>query len=156
MKRTLMGFACMATLAFVAFAATTSLRRAVSGVIGLSTEAVDYAGIVHVVTQVPGNSCIPTDPCRVFVNLAAMNGVGQTSEGVYQFVGAANAKLESALPGVVTTLEVSGFRAVPPNPITPVDPCRVRLDLIVDGQGNATVVGAPQLVFQSCGVDACP
>lgn len=156
MKKTLVGLALIATLAVVALAATTSVKRAVSGVIGLSTEVVDYAGIVHVVTRVPRNSCAPTDPCQVFVNLAAMNGVGETSGGVYQFVGAANAKIESAQPGVVTTIEVGGFRAVPPNPIAPVDPCRVRLDLIFDGQGNATVSGAPKLVFQSCAVDACP
>jgi hypothetical protein len=152
MKKTLVG---LATLAIVALAATTSVNRAVSGVITLSKETVDYAGVVHVVTRVPGNSCSPVDPCQVFVNLAAMNGVGHDSGGVYQFVGAANAKLESAEPGAVTTLEVGGFRAVPPNPISPVDPCRVRLDLILDGQGNATVMGAPQLIFQSCGFDSC-
>jgi acetolactate synthase regulatory subunit len=155
MRKPFLGLAVISTLAVVALAATTSVNRVLSGVIGLSTETVDYAGIVHVVTKVPGNSCAPTDPCEVFVNLAGVNGVGRTSGGVYQFVGAANAKLESALPNVVTTLEVRGFRAVPPNPTAPVDPCRVRLELIVDCEGTATVTGA-QLVFESCGVDACP
>ena len=155
MKKLLLAITLIAALALVALAAaTTSRNRAVSGAVTLSTELVDYAGIVHVVTQVPGNSCTPTDPCQVFVNLAGVNGAGATSGGVYQFVGAASANLVTTLPGLVS-LDVRGFRAVPPNPTVPTDPMRVRVDLVLDDLGVATVTGA-QLQFDSCGVDACP
>lgn len=136
-------------------AATTSWSRSVSGVIGLTTEPVDYSGVVHAVTQVSGNSCQPTDPCQLFVNLAGVSGVGQVSGGVYRFVGASRVSLV-APPDVVTTVDVPGFVTVPPNPTQPTDPCRVRLELIVDSQGAVTVTGMRLVPQPPCGVDACP
>lgn len=156
MKKPFLGLAMTAALAVIALAATTSVNRVVSSVIDLSTETVDFAGVVHVVTKVPGgNSCAPTDPCRVFVNLANVNGVGRRSGGVYQFVGAANAKLTSAQVGVATKVKLGGFRAVPPNPIIPSDAISVQVTLTLDGQGGAAV-GDVELGAVSCGVDVCP
>ena len=155
MKKFSASITLITALAVVAFAAaTTNLNKAVNGQIALSTEPVEYAGVVHAVTQVKGNSCAPVDPCRVFVNLAGVNGVGVTSGGVYQFVGAASADLVTSLPGDVSVV-VRGFRAVPPNPISPTDPCRLRVRLALDGEGVATLMEA-ELQPESCGVDTCP
>lgn len=155
-KRSVPAWILLGAFAVTAWAAgTASFHRAVSGVIGLTTEEVAYSGVVHAVTQVGGNSCAPTDPCQLFVNLAGVSGVGQVSGGVYRFVGASRVSLV-ALPEVATAVDVPGFVAVPPNPIAPVDPCRVRLDLIVDGQGAVTVTGMRLVPEQPCGVDSCP
>ena len=103
---------------------TSSLMVPVDGLVfqpGGNLENVALTGRVHLVTQfTPGDPCIPSDPCRVFVNLADVKGIGLLSLSSYIAIGAVN------LDCIPTDPCVPQFAimpvAVPPTPITPPNP----------------------------------
>ena len=96
----------LASTAVAAGLVTSSLMVPFTGLFSPNGfESVALVGNVHIVTQLyPGDPCHPTDPCRVFVNLADMKGIGLNSGRPYVAIGA----------------DV----LYPTDPCMPTDPCR--------------------------------
>jgi hypothetical protein len=114
----------LAVPAHAGSAVTSSLMAPIDNLVftpGGDHEEVVLSGRVHLVTRYdPSNGCLPTDPCRVFVNLAHVAGVGVESGLDYIAIGAVNlacTPTDPCFPQFVT-MPV----AVPPNPIVPPNP----------------------------------
>jgi hypothetical protein len=143
---------------------TSSLMVPVDGLVfmpGGGFENVMLTGRVHLVTQVqqPSDPCTPSDPCRVFVNLADVTGMGLTSGLDYVAIGAVNlipsdpCSPSDPCRAQLTIMPV----AVPPNPIhppNPIMPITFEISLAFDETGHlledGTTVGLP-----SCSTDVC-
>lgn len=125
---------------------TSSLMLPVDGLVfapGQGYENVVLTGRVHVVTQVAsGQTCIPTDPCRTFIDLADVKGVGLSSAGTYIAIGAANASCAAGVPcaAVFTIMPV----AIPPSPVippSPIMPITFAVNLGFDQTGHLSASG---------------
>ena len=102
----------LTTTAAAAGFVTSSLMVPFTGLFnaGAGNEPVALTGRVHIVTQLyPTDPCFPSDPCRVFINLADLHGVGQNSGRAYVAVGA--------------TVLYPNDPCTPTDPCQPVDPC---------------------------------
>ena len=133
---------------------TSSLMLPVDGLVftpGHGFENVTLSGRVHLVTQTPGDPCTPTDPCRLFVNLADVKGVGVLSGADYIAIGAVNLPFTSPTPPPILPQFLIMPVAVPnPPPITPpnpIMPITFQIDLLLDETGhlvtNGTSVSVP-------------
>jgi concanavalin A-like lectin/glucanase superfamily protein len=125
---------------------TTSLWTQYSATVtantGTQPELVNLGGAIHVVSQVsPGDPCSPTDPCRevpvtAYLNLAGVNGLGQTTGTRYRATGSASVQGSINIPGGF--IVSAAFQLVPPDPIVPPSPINVQLFLRADSSGNVT------------------
>ncbi len=116
-------------------------------------EWVDLTGRLHLVTQVnvPGDACIPTDPCRgvrnrVHANLAEVSAVGRSSGETYRANGATRFAMVVDLPG--PPVLQGGFRLHPPNPVTPQGATltvNINLELNETGQASEAAAAASPL-----------
>src|ERR1051326_2029245 len=120
------GFPCLLLLPFLTSAVagatvTTSLWTQYSATVtGSQPELVNLGGAIHVVTQIPPTD--PIDPSRevpvtAYLNLAGVNGVGQTTGTQYRATGSASVQGSINIPGGFVVS--AAFQLVPPDPITP-------------------------------------
>lgn len=125
----------LAVTAAAAGLVTSSLMVPFTGLFnpGGTNEPVALTGRVHIVTQLqPGDPCAPGDPCRLFVNLADVKGVGQNSGARYIAIGAQVLQpTDPCTPGDPCT---------PTDPCIPTDPCRIQFVIMpvsTPGEPNA-------------------
>ena len=138
---------------------TSSIMVPVDGQVfspGGTFESVALTGRMHLVTQyLPQDPCIPTDPCRVFLNLADVKGIGLRSASTYIAIGAVMAPCSPGDPcrAQFTFMPVS----VPPNPIippTPIMPIAFEVQIAFDATGHLSTDGTIVRV-EGCTTDLC-
>ena len=119
-------------------------------------ESIALTGRMHLVTQFyPTDPCTPTDPCRVFFDLADVKGVGLPSGNSYVAIGSVNASCipsDPCLPSF-TILPVS----IPPNPIIPPDPIMpitFSVRIAFDASGRLSTEGVV-VQLPGCSLDVC-
>jgi hypothetical protein len=123
-------------------------------------ESIALTGRMHLVTQFyPTDPCLPTDPCRVFFDLADVKGVGLPSGNSYVAIGSVNASCipnDPCLPSF-TILPVATGSAIPPNPIIPPDPIMpitFSVRIAFDASGRLSTEGVV-VQLPGCSLDVC-
>jgi hypothetical protein len=135
-----------------ASAVTSSVMVPVDGFVlspGSALESVALTGRMHLVTQYPNDPCSPTDPCKVFFDLADVKGVDLPSGNSYVAIGSVNASCSPGDPCFpsFTILPVStgdSSPAILPNPIMPITfAVRIAFDASGHVSTEGTVVQLP-------------
>jgi len=138
---------------------TSSIMVPVDGQVfapGGILENVALTGRMHLVTQfIPNDPCMPTDPCRVFLNLADVKGIGLQSGITYVAIGAVTVPCLPQDPcrAQFTIMPV----AVPPSPIippTPIMPIAFDVQIAFDATGHLSTDGTIVRV-EGCNFDVC-
>ena len=144
-----------------AYPVTSSVMVPVDGLVfqpGGTLESIALTGRMHLVTQfTPTDPCIPSDPCRVFFDLADVKGIGLPSGNTYVAIGAVTTSctpVDPCFPSF-TILPVSAQPIPPPiTPPNPIMPITFSVRIAFDSTGHLSTDG---IVVQlpGCNTDIC-
>jgi hypothetical protein len=139
---------------------TSSVMVPVDGLVfqpGGTFESIALTGRMHLVTQFyPNDPCTPTDPCRVFFDLADVKGIGLPSGNTYVAIGAVTTSctpVDPCFPSF-TILPVSSPVPPPIIPPDPIMPITFSVRIAFDSTGHLSTDG---IVVQlpGCSTDIC-
>ena len=151
MKKTLLYCTCLVTLFFAtsSFKPINTNNAAVTSNLFIpfnqtfygGSEMVSFSGLLHLVTIY-----YPTDPLRVHTNIINMEGIGQTTGTTYNVVGSNNS---SVTVTAGSQFQVDQFyRLLPPNPVLPPNPIRMRYTIDLDTDGFVTNATAEMVIVE--------
>jgi len=105
------------------------------------TEMVSFSGQLHLLTIY-----FPNDPIRIHTNIINMEGIGESTGTKYQVVGSNNTSVSVAAGSQFQVDQL--YRLLPPNPVLPPNPIRMRYTIDLDLDGFVTNATAEMVIVE--------